>query len=194
MVSDAQRAIVTSTAVGLRLVLSTIHGIVVASLAEEVSHTAADELGDVAAVHAFVVDKGIAMKSTVVLAFSHFLRLALLAEEALLGNLVFLFHGLLAILHTAKERLLAFVALIEGAILHGELVKLAMIVVSFFDHSSSLVIAAFDGLLSGHLLDLSLVLCILFDLLGQAWHIVVDSDLLLAAGAVHVAKIDLESA
>ena len=83
---------------------------------------------------------------------AHILPVAERLNAAALAQVVFLvlitlrLHGLCTVLHAPEVRLLAAVALIEGAILEGELFEFAKVIVTFSDAPASLVITFFDGL------------------------------------------------
>ena len=66
----AKWAIIAACAFGLRLVLASIHRIIVAYLTEVVDLSAADELCYVATEHTFVVYESVSMQGTIILAFS----------------------------------------------------------------------------------------------------------------------------
>ena len=83
------------------------------------------------------------------------LNTAALAQVVLLVLITLRLHGLCTVLHAPEVRLLAAVALIEGAVLEGELFEFAKVIVTFSDHSAFFVIAFFFGHLDAELEDLS---------------------------------------
>ena len=81
------------------------------------------------------------------------LNAAALAQVVLLVLITLRLHGLCTVLHATKVRLLAAVALIEGAVLEGDLFEFAKVIVTFSDDPASLVITFFDGLSNAEIDD-----------------------------------------
>ena len=94
-------------------------------------------------------------------------------------------------MHAAKVWNLALFALVECALVHGEILKLSKVDVAFGHDSTLLVVALLDGRLQAEALDCLLVVGLFIELLAQERHVVIEFDLLLAARAVEVAEGDL---
>ena len=94
-------------------------------------------------------------------------------------------------MQATEERNFAFVALVERALVHGELLEFSEVDVAF-SHYSTLSIKAFlDSLFHAEALDGLLVVSLFIEFLAKERHIVIEFNLLLAAGAVEVAECDL---
>ena len=97
-------------------------------------------------------------------------------------------------MHTTEVWVLAFVALVERAIVHRKASDIIEIDVTFSNYSSSLVIPFIDGLSCCQLLDLSLEPELFVDQVGEFWHeVALDGNLLLAGGAVQISERDTKS-
>ena len=128
--SDSERA-VDAMAILKRNNAVVVHVGFVAIIAEVVCSEAAEE-GSGAAEHALPVDLSIAVLFAHSCSSTHLLQEAVLAEEVLLGGLaiVSVSHLLLAVDKATEVRLLAFVALVEGATVVGELLWPSIVVVT----------------------------------------------------------------
>ena len=91
-------------------------------------------------------------------------------------------------MHTTKEWNFALETLIESALMQGILSELTVIYVTFGHHSSFLIIAFFNCLLSTELDDLGFQTKLFSNFRSQYLHIVVKLDFLLAVRAIKVAK------
>ena len=192
MIVEAEAAVRSTSALSLSSLAPIIHGVVMTGLAVVASASCADEHGDVAAVHALVVDELIPVLRACLLAEAKLLLSALLAKQVFLADLRLGAHGLEAVLQASKVGFLALVALVEGARVHRQLLQLAEKDVVLVAETALLVQTFLDRLFNGHFLDLFLVLEALQDEVCQLRHLVVYKDLLLAARAVQVAKRDLQ--
>ena len=96
------------------------------------------------------------MLFTLILPVAQLLDQAVLAEEVLAPELVLRLHRGIAVLHASEVRLLALEALVEGALLHGELERLPVKVIAFGLQSLTLK----QALPLSHLERFSLDLCL----------------------------------
>ena len=128
------------------------------------------------------------MLLTHILAISKFLNAAFFAEKILALQIVLRLQSLGTVLHSSEVRLLALVAFIKSAVFYCKLLKLAVIVVTFSDDSSTFVVAFLNRLLYAKLNDAILKLQLFSQLIGNDGHVVINRDLLLAAWAIKVAK------
>ena len=183
---------VNTVAVVESMIVARATGLPVAGLAEPVRAEAVVNSNG-AAEHAFPVDLEVAVLCTGLLPCTVSLHLAIPAAKVLLAELILVVEGSSTIDHAAEVRLLAVVALVEGAIVHGEFEELAFVVVA----RASEALIFVEALVLGHIeSDLMNALAKLVKFFELSLNLLAPclSDLLLAARAVHEGEVDLERA
>ena len=156
--------------------------------AEGVRASAAEEHSHRAAAHALPVDKIVSVL------FAGFLAVASCLQSAALAHLfcglisVLLFQCLCTVLQATKVRNFALLALVECALVHGELLKFSEVDIAFGHDSTLDVEALFFSLLQAEAFDCLLVIVLFVKLLAKERNIVIEFNFLLAAGAVKIAE------
>ena len=121
------------------------------------------------------------------------LHLTIPTAKVLFVDFFFVIESTSAVDHTTKVWLLAVVALVKSAIVHGKLKKLSLIVVARAGQSFILVKALFFSYIKCNIMNILSKLIqfgkLAFDLFTSRL-----CDLLFAARAVHEGKVDLKSA
>ena len=153
--------------------------------------TLAEEQSDGAAPHAFPIYEFVTMLVASTFAVAELLSHAWFAEHVLLLEAVLRRHSLSAVLHTSEIGSLALVALINGAVVHGEFFEFVKVDIAFCDDSASFVKSLVDSHFDAEFHDNLLGLIVLEELGREDRHAVVDHHLLLAAGAVEISESDL---
>ena len=122
--------------------------------AEGVPTAAAKEDSNGATVHALIVNELVTVLLTLFLApVKRFLAPALLAQKVFFFDVIFLLHGLEAVLGATKVVLPAVRALKKGVGVHGEGSKLPVVVISRSDNPSFQMHTILLGLLHSLLHD-----------------------------------------
>ena len=91
-------------------------------------------------------------------------------------------------MQATEVRNFALIALVESALVHGELLKLSEVNIAFGHDSTLDVEALFFSLLQAEAFDCLLVIVLFVKLLAKERNIVIEFNFLLAAGAVKIAE------
>ena len=122
------------------------------------------------------------------MAISKFYHVAVCAQKFLDLQIILRLHSLGAVLHSSKVRLLALVALIKSTVFYSKFLKLAVIVITFSDDSSTFVVTFLNRFLYAKFNDAILKLELFSKLIGNDGHFVINRDLSFAAWAIKVTK------
>ena len=160
--------------------------LVVAWSAEIVSAEAVEGCGR-AAEHALVQNVLFAMGLALSVLFLDVLESAGFADQVFRALLLST-HFLDAVNHAAEVRFLAFMALIEGAAVHSQALKVSEVWVALGGKSVALVKALLSSFLEGFFFDLCLQLTLFVQFLSDLGAVVANLDFLFAARAIEVGE------